>query len=317
MIKKTTGFIDGLAENAHLPRLSWDDDSRAPRATIVICHGMMEHAERYEELALTLVKAGYAVIAYTQRGHKGAVASKADYGVLSEHGDGFALLVEDLETIIRRTEEAHPSCPVMLLGHSMGSFVAQAVAGRNQVPLAALVLSGSNRQGSLEARLGHALAKGIVRRHGRRAPGGVVERLAIGNNNRAFAPARTSVDWLARNTEDVDRYLADEWCGGHFPAGFYEDFMAFLVRLNTIRKGTSPQLPILLLGGGHDPVGKNGKGLRTLAKDYRQTGVADLTLKIYPEDRHEVLFETDRETVIKDLIAFLDAHIPSDPLQNA
>jgi alpha-beta hydrolase superfamily lysophospholipase len=257
---------------------------------VQIAHGLAEHAGRYDELARSLNSAGYAVYASDHRGHGRTAASSEELGFFAA-ANGWRACLDDLDTLRRHIASEHPGVPVVLLGHSMGSFLAQQIAGEKGGALAGLVLSGSYLQPRGLARAGELFARFEAWRLGARGRSGLLAALTFGAYNRRFAPVRTPFDWLSRDAASVDRYRADPKCG---------------FRPTTQLPGPPQQLPVYLIAGARDPVAAVDPGARRLAASFRDAGVASVTQRIYPEARHELFHEINRNEVTRELIAWLD-----------
>ncbi len=188
------------------------DEGRTPKAIVHIAHGMAEHGARYARVAEALTAAGYAVYADDHRGHGKTAASADDLGFFAEEA-GFARVVKDLVALIAHEKKEHPGLPVALFGHSMGSFLAQAVALDHGRELAGLVLSGSSGKPSLLANAGRLVARAERLRLGARGRSSLLHGMSFGAFNKAFEPARTPFDWLSRDAAEVDKYAADPLSG--------------------------------------------------------------------------------------------------------
>ncbi len=282
-----------------------------PRAIVQLAHGMAEHASRYERFAQALTGAGYAVYANDHRGH-GQTASAADHGYFADH-DGFNTVVTDMSTLSEFAQAEHPGVPLVLFGHSMGSFLSRAYAAQHGARLAALVLSGTGGDPGPLAAVGKRVAGVQARLRGRHHPSGLMDKLTFGQFNSKFKPNRTAFDWLSRDDAEVDKYVADPLCGNVFSAAFYADLLGGLQQINSSSAfaAVPRDLPILVMSGELDPVGDNGKGPREVADKYRKAGVTDVTTTIYPEGRHEVLNDSNRDEATADVLAWLDQHLPT------
>ena len=282
-----------------------------PRAIVQIVHGMAEHASRYERFAEALTGAGYAVYAHDQRGH-GQTASKADHGFLAER-HGWSTIVGDVSAVTEYAQAENPGVPVVLFGHSMGSFVSRSYAAQHGSRLAGLILSGTAGNPGAIAVAGKAIATLQGRLRGRRHPSGLMDKLTFGAYNAKFKPNRTDYDWLSRDQAEVDTYVADPLCGNTFTTTFFADLLGGLQEIHrtTAYAAVPHDLPILVFSGSVDPVGDAGKGPREVAEAYRSAGVADVTLTLYPDGRHEMLNETNRDEVTADVLAWLDEHLPT------
>lgn len=305
----TTFWLDTVdGTPVHVRR--WLPES-APRAVVIVAHGMVEHAGRYDHLARRLVDHGYAVYAPDHRGH-GHTVTAAERGRLGHLADehGFAAVVDDLLTLSERVamDVGHPGLPLVLLGHSMGSFLARAYAARHGDRLAALVLSGTAGDPGVMGAVGLRVASLEAQLRGPDAPSPLMSALTLGPYNRAFAPNRTDSDWLSRDEDQVDAYIADELCGATATAGFYRDLLTGLrwVSQDEVAARMPSDLPVYLVAGEADPVG-GADGTAEVAEMFRRVGMRDVTTQVWPGARHEVLNETNRDEVEEDLLAWLDA----------
>ena len=271
---------------------------------VQIVHGLGEYAARYERFANAAAERGIAVVAHDQRGH----GSKADDPGYFAPKDGWHKLIDDVELVNDAIRTQHEGTPVVLLGHSMGSYVAQNFAMYHGSRIAALVLSASTWPSKLRLWSALALAHAEGWRVGAGRHSGLLHSLGFGSFNRPFEPARTALDWLSRDEAEVDRYIADPLCGGPLTCGLWQDLIGGLLKItsdNEILRIPS-DLPILITGGERDPVGGD-KGMGRLATHYAQTLHSRLTVKIYPDGRHEMLNETNRDEVTRDWLDWIDA----------
>jgi len=287
----------------------WLPEGR-PRAVVQIAHGMAEHSDRYERFAEALTDAGYAVYAHDHRGHKGTAGDHSDEGYFADK-DGWATAVADMRAVTDRARAEQAGLPVFLIGHSMGSFLSRSYIAEPAPDLAGVVLSGTAGDPGPIALAGIAVSTIQGKLRGRRHRSGIMNTLSFGQYNAAFKPNRTEFDWLSRDPAEVDKYVEDEWCGNVFTAGFYADLLGGLRQINSdgLVARVPKDLPILVLSGDEDPVGAGGKGPTAVAAQYEQAGVEDVTLKLYPGGRHEMLNETNRDEVTADIIAWLDARL--------
>ncbi|MCZ2850609.1 alpha/beta fold hydrolase [Modestobacter sp. VKM Ac-2978] len=274
------------------------------RGTLQLVHGASEHSGRYERLAGALTGRGLAVYAMDLRGH-GRTAEVTGPGRFGAPGaDG---VLDDVEALHRLAAEEHPGLPRVLLGHSMGSIIALASAERDGAGLSGLVLSGpigvSPELAETVSALDGAVAAGL----------GDQPLDALGAFNEPFEPARTPYDWLSRDPAEVDAYLADPLAGDQVPLthGYAAGVFGMSVR------AASPQgvaalpggLPVLLLSGQHDPVGgRDAEQVTALAGLLRERGLP-VDQRVYPEARHEVFNETNRDEVVADLLGWLEARL--------
>jgi len=284
---------------------AWAPD--APRAVIQVAHGMAEHALRYAEFAGCMVRTGIAVYAADHAGH-GRSAPPEKYGFFYAK-DGWRLAVEDLHAVRVSMEARHAGAPVILLGHSMGSMLARSYVTRYGQGLGGLILSGTGGPNPLlpVGRFVSMLEKLWLPAY---RPSLLLHRMAFGAYNKPFAPARTPFDWLSRDAARVDAYIADPACGFPFTATGYRDVFAGMREIQSAdwARKVPAGLPVLLVSGERDPVGGMGKGVRWVENALREAGVRDVTCRLYPEARHELLNETNRDEVIADLLGWIQGN---------
>jgi alpha-beta hydrolase superfamily lysophospholipase len=271
------------------------------RATVQIAHGASEHSGRYARFAEFLAHRGYAVYANDHRGH-GATAAVTGVGRAGPRG--WLGMIEDLRELGAIARKQGDGRPLVLFGHSMGSFMAQLFAQHHGPDLDGLVLSGS--AGGLTAiDETIALLEAVATQGGGDQPAPI-----FGPLNAAFEPARTPFDWLSRDEGEVDRYVADPLCGDDAPLTI--DFVLDMIRNGADtwaadnEKRIPPELPVLMITGEADPVSDGGRTVRELEARYRANGMKDVTALYYPEARHELLNETNRDAVHEDVAAWLD-----------
>lgn len=285
----------------------------APRGLVHIVHGMAEYGARYGRLAAALNAAGYSVWAHDHRGHGEHMAVGGGATLRGHFGDrgGWEALVSETWAVSQALQASSPQTPLLLFAHSMGSFVAQALIGRHGETYRAVVLCGSNGPpGSLE-RAGIVVARLERRLRGARTPSRWLQRIVFDTYNREFAPARTTADWLSRDAAEVDAYLADPLCGFPLTTQAWLDFLEGKAPLGAAAhlRGIPGALPVRLIAGHRDPVGEMGSGVRRLHAMYVAAGLTDVSLQLYPEARHELVNETNRDEVTRDLIAWFDAQV--------
>ncbi|MFJ3482013.1 lysophospholipase [Pseudomonas sp. NPDC090202] len=276
-----------------------------PRAVVMLAHGMAEHSGRYARLGAALSEAGFALYAHDQRGH-GRTAAHGVLGHYADH-DGWNKVVGDLASLNAAITRRHPDTPVFLLGHSMGSYVAQAYLLHHGASLQGAVLSGSNLQPVSLYRSAAVVARLERWRQGPDGRSALIDFLSFGAFNNRFKPARTRFDWLSRDPQEVDLYINDPLCGFRCTNQFWLDMLGGLQQISKLSNlaQIDKSLPMLIIGGECDPVSE-GKRLKDLADALSGTDHQAVELKIYPQARHEVFNETNRDEVTGDLLGWLD-----------
>lgn len=280
------------------------------KGVLYICHGMAETAARYERFANVLCHGGFIVYAHDQRGHGLTAGSVENIGYIAEK-DSFGCLITDLHQMNGIIRKNHPAIPVFLFGHSMGSFVCQGYIQQYGNEIDGLILSGTNGKQGLLLYAGVLVARAEILFSGRKKRSPLLNGLSFGSYNNAFKPYRTSSDWLSRDEKEVDAYIANPFCGSVFPSGFYEDLVLFLLAIQKAKniRNIPTNVPIYLVSGDKDPVGGAGKGVTLLYETYQKHGVQDLSMKLYPGARHELLNETNRDEVMNDVLCWLTSHV--------
>ena len=273
-----------------------------PRATVVIAHGMVEHPARYDDLAAYLTESGIAVYGIYHIGHG------PDAAILNHMGAGdFDRCVDNLHELVGLAAD-ETGAPVILLGHSMGSFLSQLYVTRYH-DLAGLILSGSTKAAPI-AKMGAVLATVLTAlSKDKTRPSPFMNNMAFGAYNKAFPNRRTDFDWLSRDEAQVDKYIADPLCGGICSVSFYKNLtcgMAKMGKPEVISK-VSKDLPVYIQGGSMDPVSEMGKGLYALRDQYTALGLSRVELSVYDGARHEIFNETNRHEVYRNTITFIDS----------
>lgn len=272
---------------------------------VQIVHGMAEHSARYGRFAARLTDAGFEVWADDHRGH-GKTAAEGELGYLGP-GNGFFRVVKDLELISAEIRRESPGLPLILFGHSWGSFLAQAYIERSGAGLAGCALSGTRLPGGAQAAVGSVVARIISRFKDPTSFSPFLWSLADGPYSKPFAPNRTPFDWLSTIPAEVDAYVADPLCGFQCSVSFYRDLVAGLSAIG--RKDALARiplgLPVLIVAGDRDPVGGMGRGPRALKELYLRLGLRDVELELYPGARHELLNESCREEVEACLVSWM------------
>ena len=273
-----------------------------PLGLVQLLHGLGEHSDRYAAFGEACAQQGFVLVAHDHRGH----GEHCDvYGFFAA-AEGWHKVLKDALAVQEDTRQRFEGVPLVLFGHSMGSYIAQAFAMEFTTPLAGLLLSGSTWPSRLLTIPARLIAHFESWRLGEEGRSAFLNKLAFGDFNKAFEPARTDMDWLSRDERQVDKYVADPLCGGEYTNRLWLDLLGGLRDIsseNALRR-IPADLPIMIMGGTDDPVGGD-KGLGKLAFHYAQTGHTRLKVKIYPQGRHEMLNETNRDEVTTDLLEWI------------
>ena len=267
---------------------SWTQAAEPVKGVVQIAHGLAEHAARYDRLARALNAAGFLTYAADHRGHgQTGQDNLGDFGA-----GGWDGLIADVVQYGALLADEHPGLPLFLVAHSMGSFAAQSVILEHSAQYAGVVLSGSTALDVLAANM--ATSEG---------PAGL-EAFNAGFEH------RTGYEWLSRDEAEVDKYVADPWCGFDVPAHTIPSLFGQAARLAdpAALAGIRHDLPLLIASGSDDPLAAGGQLIGLLGQRYRDAGLTDVTVTVYPGARHEILNETNRDEVTADIVGWLTRH---------
>ena len=275
---------------------------------------MAEHGARYARLGAALSAAGFAVYAQDLPGHGRSVREAAELGHVADR-DGWRVSLSAINAVRGEIERRHPAVPLVLLGHSRGSFLLQHYLFEHGRGLAGAVFSaGTADMGPLRA-FGLLLMRAEARLLGPGHRSALAEALTFKDFNRRFRPARTGFDWLSHDADEVDAYIRDPLCGFRCSAALWIELLEAGGQLrDPQRLARIPKsLPVLLLNGAADPACRFEAGAHALAELYRQAGLSEVTQQVYAEARHELLNDVCRDQVTQDLIAWLQRLPGYDP----
>ena len=281
-----------------------------PKAVLQLVHGMNEYIDRYTEFASFMAENGFYVVGHDHVGHGESVVSDELRRFFAEK-NGNRILLEDMETVHQTASKKYPDVPYFILGHSMGSFLVRQFIARHGESLAGAVIMGTGHQPALTLKSGIALCTIIGAAKSKLYESRLVNKIAMSGNLKRIKHPRTIADWLSKNNPNIDAYISNPWCNGTFKVGAYKDM--FLSIQDCKSKKTvariPKELPLFLVSGAEDPIGAFGIGVKKAYKSYVDAGIKDVTMKLYPGDRHEILNELDREKVYQDLLDWFTAHI--------
>ena len=278
-----------------------------PKGIVQIAHGIAEHSRRYEAFLQFLAENGYVAAANDHLGHGKSVADESELGFFAEK-DGWKYVVDDIQLLHKKLCADYPGVPSFLFGHSMGSFLTRTYIVKYPEELDGAIICGTGQQAAAIVAGGRFLSWLVCLFKGRKYRSKFLEGLAFGSYNKEFEPIRTICDWLSRNEASVDDYIADPLCGFRATAGIFNDMMggiAFVGKKSNIAK-VRKDLPVFFIAGAKDPVGEDGKGVKKVYNAFKEAGVADVDIKLYPECRHEILNELNGDEVMGDVLAFIE-----------
>ncbi len=282
----------------------------APRGVVQIAHGVADHIRRYSDFMRFLAENGFVAVGNDHLGHGESFHGMEEMGFFADE-NGWDHVVADLDKLREQTRQRYPDLPYIFFGHSMGSFLTRTYMIRYPEKYDAAILSGTGHQSRAAILAGYAAAELFVKRKGPRASGKVLNDLAFGSYCKRIPNPRTPFDWISRDPEAVDRYIADPFCGFVCKTSLYRDMMGG-VKFITDQKNIdsmSKEQPVYFLSGDADPVGDYGAGVQRAYDAFCKAGLHDVTIRLYPDGRHEMLNELNKDKVYQDILNWLEARL--------
>ena len=276
---------------------------------VQLVHGIAEFVERYDDFANYLTSQGYLVVAEDHMGHGQSIKGGSTQGFF--HG-GWFTAVDDTYRLMQDTMAQYPGVPYVLFGHSMGSFMARTILAKYpDSGIAAAIICGTGWLPTAPLPMLLKVVEGICKKNGEENPSEQLQQMVFGGYNKRIPDARTGCDWLSRDTESVDAYVAHPLCGFTPACGLLRDMMKGIHYNQQSKnlKNMKKHLPVLFIAGAEDPVGPYGKGVEKAAKEFRKAGMINVACKIYPDCRHEILNELNRQEVYQDVANWLRPYI--------
>ncbi len=298
MVKKQEFYFDSRDREHKIHAIRWIPETERPVCVVQIVHGMAEYIDRYDEFASYLAGKGILVVGDDHLGHGRSVRQGEPYGYFCKE-DAATVLVRDEHRLKKMTQEQYPNIPYIILGHSMGSFITRNYLFRYGSGIDGAVIVGTGMQPKITLLSARMLA-GLQRIFcGPKHASGLLNVAAFGAYNKKIASCKTVFDWLSRNEENVRRYIEDPLCGFTFTINGFQTLFHLIWNLHDEKRlqEMPKHLPVLFLSGEDDPVGNYGQGVKQVYQSFLRAGLENVQIKLYPEDRHEILNEVDRENV--------------------
>lgn len=281
------------------------------RGVVQIVHGIAEHSKRYEHFMSFLAENGFVAVADDHLGHGYSIGSDpTDQGWFAEN-DGWMTVVRDLNSLRLIEQAKYPGLPYFFLGHSMGSFLTRTYIINYPDALTGAVISGTGQNPGPVIAAGKAIGKADIADHGSKHLSDFIHNMAFGAYNKKYNNPRTEFDWLCRDTAVVDAYIADPLSGFQETVGLFVDMMGGLQyiwkseNLNRMNKA----MPVYFMSGDMDPVGDYGKGVKKVYERFKKVGMRDVQIKLYPQGRHEMLNELNKDEVYTNVLNWLESKI--------
>lgn len=285
--------------------MEWIPDGTI-KAVLQITHGMVEHIERYREFCVWMAERGIVVIGHDHLGHGKTVSNREEFGYFGSK-EGMTHVVKDIRRVTVYSKKKYPDQKLILLGHSMGSFLARKYLSVYKDGPDGFILMGTGAPPEALVSAGSLLAGSMRKLKGEMYRSPLLYKLSLGNYNAKFKPVKTPYDWLTRDEFLSKDFGEDESCQFIFTTAAYQDF--FRLILNVAKEEMAgharTNAPILIISGDNDPVGDNGKGVRKVYERLHKAGVDRLEMVLYEGARHEILHEINRQEVFEDLYEWI------------
>ncbi len=298
----------------------WDDESRKPKAVIQLIHGMVEFIDRYDDFANYLVSQGFAVVGHDHLGHGQSVTDEEKLGYIAADNPG-RVLVQDIHRLRLCMETKYEGLPYFMLGHSMGSYLLRRYLATQGDGLAGAIIMGTGQEPDAATTAGLVLIHSLAKTHGWEYRSVKVLNLTYNSNYKKYdlTGEDLSNSWLTKDEEIVKKYYENPLCTFLFTLNAFEALLSTVLFTNQKRNiaAIPTELPILLVSGEEDPVGAMGKGVKKVYEKYVKAGITDVSCKLFENDRHEILNETDRADVYAYIRDWLEQHLEAETQNRA
>ena len=289
--------------------LRWIPESGEYDAVLQITHGMVEYIERYQLFAEYLTEHGFMVVAHDHLGHGESVGSRDDWGYMADNPSD--TLVEDMHTL--RTMSQEEGKPYFMLGHSMGSYLLRKYLSIHGDGIWGAIIMGTGYIPDGTVKLAMRVARFQAGILGWRHRSRLLQKLSYSKPYKKYSLDGRDVNnsWLTKDQLIVEKYYADPKCTFVFTVNAYMGLFEAVLFDNQPEniKKIPKKLPLFLISGADDPVGDLGEGVKHVYDSYKDAGVEDIIWRLFENDRHEILNETDKEEVYKDILSWLKIHI--------
>ena len=281
-----------------------------PRAIVQIIHGIAEYIDRYDEFMSFLADNGIIAVGTDHLGHGKSIESDEQTGFFA-YDNGWDYVVRDEEVLRLAMHENYPELPIIVFGHSMGSFMTRTLLIRYPDAFNAAIISGTGNQGAALVNGGLFMGNLVTGLKGAHHYSKFLNNLAFGSYNKIYDNPKTEYDWLSRDEANVQKYIDDPLCGFIPSCSLFRDMMTG-VKFITNKKNLTAMnknMPVYFMSGDMDPVGECGKGVQKAYNNFLEAGMKDVSIKLYPGGRHEMLNEINKDEVYTDILAWLDSKI--------
>lgn len=309
MIKKEEILFDSRDKKTKIRALRWIPDKKIT-GVVQIIHGMAEHIDRYEDLARFLAERGILVTGDDHLGHGKSVPEGGTYGYFCKQ-DPATVVVRDVHRLKKMTQEEYPGAPYLILGHSMGSFILRNYLFRYGTGIQGAIICGTGSQPQALVKVSKAIAALQGAFLGEKHTAKMIDKMAFGNYNKKIENPKTSFDWLCCDEAVVEAYHENPFCGFVFTVNGFRTLFTLLERLNQpANLSRMPKtLPVHFIAGEEDPVGNYGEGVKQAYESFVNAGMEKISLKLYPNARHELLNEKNKMQIYEDLYLWIEERI--------
>ncbi len=280
----------------------WDKVEQ-PKGMVQLIHGSLEHCNRYDELAKVFNKAGYIVVADDHRGH-----GETDHDMLGHVGVNVTAqdIINDLKEINTFYFKKY-QLPVVIYGHSWGSYLARTLISQKGVNVDKAIISGSGWESQISTSFGLGFLKFLRLFKKDHEKSKIVFNITFKKFNKGFAKnSETGMEWLSNDNKENDKFYNDELRGEQFSISGYRALIgAAKLACNKHTLNETPDIDILIVSGADDPVGKKTKGVNKFYKQMKKHNNSNITLKLYEGQRHEIHNDTNKKTLFDDIQQFL------------
>ncbi len=309
-VKKTDIWFQSRDEVSKIHAIKWEPEEK-PIAVLQIVHGMAEYIDRYDEFARFMVSKGFVVVGDDHLGHgKTASENNAIYGYFCKQ-DPATVAVRDVHRLKKMTQEEYKGLPYIIFGHSMGSFITRNYLIKYGTGVQAAIICGTGDQPKAMVIAGKIMCGLVGLFCGQKHISPFLDKLSFSSYNNRIKDKRTDFDWLSANKENVDKYIADPDCGRIFTVNGFKTLATLVSRLkdeDAVKK-MPDTLPIFLIAGAEDPVGDYGEAIKRVYKQYQDIGMKDVSMKLYENDRHEILNEDNKEEIFDDIYQWINEKV--------
>lgn len=308
-MKKRDFYYPSADGKTKIHAIEWAPDDK-PIAVLQVAHGVTEYIERYEDFARYFTEKGIVVVGNDHLGHGLSIAEGSEPMYFGPAGS-WNWAVEDIRTCKSITANRYKDLSYCLLGFSLGSFLARTYLIEYPGTMDAAILVGTGQIPLLQIAFAKMIVQNEAKKVGEEHTSPLIRKLTFQSYNRLFAPNRTDYDWLCASETNLDDYIADTMRGEDFSAGLFRELlsgMAYTIKKKNIRK-MDKKIPVYLISGDKDPVGNCGKGVKQAYRDFKKAGCEDVTMKLYPGLRHDILHEDCHGKIQQDIYRWLHSRL--------